>query len=429
VASVIDSDTLEYDETSYAKHIAPHGATHVTMCTVLCREPFVIVGGSLAALRSAQALRRNGHTGPLTVVSEEPHWPPYDRPPLSKQVLVGSLQPERVRLRVSEDLGADVRTGRRAVELDLTERSVRLDNGERLSYSGLVVATGATPRHIPGTDSLSGVHVLRTIEDSLALRCDLDGASKVVVVGAGFIGCEVASSCRALGLEVTIVDRLPLPLAPLGAQAGEIVRALHEANGVDLRLGTGVAGFEGEGSVTGVRLADGTTADADVVVVGIGVIPNTGWLEGSGLELDDGVVCDSSCLAVGGDGRVAAAGDVARWEHPRLGSIRIEHWTHAGEQAAHAIKALLRGRDAAGPFEPVPYFWSDQFGAKLQFLGNCGEGDDFAIVEGSLEDGRWVAAYGRDGVTVAALCVDWPARLAPWQAVVADQAPFPPPPP
>ena len=399
------------------------------MSDVQSNEPVVVIGGSLAGLRSAQAMRREGHTGPLTIVSEEPHWPPYDRPPLSKQVLVGSLEPERVRLRVPEDLEADVRTSRCAVGLDLAGRTVLLDDGERLSYGGLVVATGATPRRIPGTDGLAGVHVLRTIDDCLALRSDLDGAMKVVVVGAGFIGCEVASACRTVGLEVTIVDLLPLPLAPLGARAGEVVRTLHEGHGVDFRLGSGVAGFDGDDTVTGVRLADGTTLHADVVVVGIGVVPNTGWLEGSGLELRDGVVCDSSCLARGGDGRVAAVGDVARWEHPRLGSSRIEHWTNAGEQAAHAAKALVHGAESAGAFEPVPYFWSDQFGTKLQFLGTCGDDDDFVIVEGSVEDGRWVAAYGRDGATVAALCVGWPARLAPWQALVAERVAFPPPAP
>ena len=392
-------------------------------------EPMVVVGGSLAGLRSAQALRREGHEGPLTIVSEEPHWPPYDRPPLSKQVLVGSVETERVRLRVPDDLGADVRTLRRAVGLDLAKRAVLLDDGERLGYGGLVVATGATPRRIPGTDGLTGVHVLRTIEDSLALRSELEGAAKVAIVGAGFIGCEVASSCRALGLQVTIVDRLPLPLAPLGSRVGEVVRTLHEAHGVDLRLGLGVAGFDGDGSVSGVRLADGTTVDADVVVMGIGVVPNTGWLEGSGLELADGVVCDQACLALGGGGRVAAVGDVARWDHPRYGSSRIEHWTNAGEQAAHVAKVLVHGPDVAGPFAPIPYFWSDQFGKKLQFVGVCGDDDAFEIVEGSVDDGRWIAAYGRDGVTIAALCVGWPARLAPWQVLVAEGAPFPPPAP
>jgi NADPH-dependent 2,4-dienoyl-CoA reductase/sulfur reductase-like enzyme len=396
---------------------------------VLESEAAVVVGGSLAGLRTAQALRREGHRGTVTIVSEEAHWPPYDRPPLSKQVLVGSLEPERVRLRVPDDLGADVRSGVRAVGLDVPSRTVLLDDGERLSYGALVVATGATPRRLTGADHLAGVHVLRTIDDSLALRAELDRAGRVVVVGAGFIGCEVASSCRALGLHVTIVDFLPLPLGALGPRAGEIVRDLHLANGVDLRLGTGVAGFDGDDRVRGVRLADGTTVEADVVVVGIGVVPNTGWLDGSALEVADGVVCDQACLAHGGDGRIAAVGDVARWDHPRYGSRRVEHWTNAGEQAAHAAKALVHGADAAGPFGPVPYFWSDQFGKKLQFLGASGEDDDFQVVEGSVDDGRWVAAYGRDGVTVAALCVGWPARLGAWQHLVGDGAPFPPSPP
>ncbi|HEX4903550.1 MAG TPA: FAD-dependent oxidoreductase [Acidimicrobiales bacterium] len=387
----------------------------------------VIVGGSLAGLRTAQSLRREGHEGTITIVSEEQHWPPYDRPPLSKQVLVGSLPPERVRLRVPDDLDAEVCAGVRAAGLDVASRTVLLDHGERIPYDGLVVATGASARRIPGADAMAGVHVLRTIDDSLALRAELEQASSVVVVGAGFIGCEVASSCRALGLDVTVVDVLPLPLAPLGTRAGEIVRAFHEANGVHLRLGTGVAGFDGGDRVRMVRLSDGTTVATDVVVVGIGVVPATGWLDGSGLTLDDGVVCDEACLARGGEDRVVAVGDVARWDHPRYGSSRIEHWTNAGEQAAHAARALVRGGEAAGPFAPVPYFWSDQFGTKLQFVGSCGADDEFAIVEGSVDDGRWVAAYGRDGVTVAALCVGWPARLAAWQQLVADAAPFPPP--
>lgn len=387
----------------------------------------VIVGGSLAGLRTAQSLRREGHHGPITIISDEAHWPPYDRPPLSKQILVGSLEPERIRLRVPDDVDAEVITGVRAVTLDVAARGLELDHGEPVAYDGLVIATGATPRRIPGADAVAGVHELRTIDDCLALRADLEHAEHVAVVGAGFIGCEVASSCRALGLDVTIIDLLPLPLAPLGPGAGEIVRALHESNGVGLSLGTGVAGFDGDDRVRGIRLSDGATVEADVVVVGIGVVPNTSWLEGSGLELADGVVCDESCLALGGGDRIVAVGDVARWDHPRLGSSRIEHWTNAGEQAAHAAKALVHGAGTAGAFGPVPYFWSDQFGTKLQFVGACRDDDHFEIVEGSVDDGRWVGAYGRDGVTVAALCVGWPARLAPWHAVVGDEAPFPPP--
>lgn len=386
----------------------------------------MIVGGSLAGLRTAQALRREGHVGAITIVSEEVHWPPYDRPPLSKQVLVGSLEPERVRLRVADDVDAEVFTGVRAAGLDIASRTVLLDHGEGITYDGLVVATGASPRRIRGTDALAGVYALRTVDDSLALRAALERAPRVAVVGAGFIGCEVASSCRSLGLRVTIVDLLPLPLAPLGPRAGQAIQALHETNGVELRLGAGVSGFDGEDRVRALRLSDGTTVEADVVVVGIGVVPNTDWLKGSGLHLDDGLVCDEACLAISGDDRVVAVGDVARWDHPRYGSTRIEHWTNAGEQAAHAAKTLMHGREAVGGFAPVPYFWSDQFGTKLQFVGACRTDDEFAIVEGSIEDGRWVAAYGREGATVAALCVNWPARLAPWQALVHDGVPFPP---
>lgn len=388
-------------------------------------EPVVVVGGSLAGLRTAQALRRGGHVGPLTIVGAEAHWPPYDRPPLSKQVLVGTIEADRARLRAPDDLDAKVVTGRRAERLDLAERTVVLDDGSRLPYGGLVIATGATPRRLPGTDGLAGIHVLRTIDDSLSLRADLSSARRVAVVGAGFIGCEVASSCRSLGLDVALIDALPLPLAPLGARAGEIVRQLHLAEGVELHLAVGVAGFAGEDRVDAVTFADGTSVEADVVVVGIGVVPATGWLEGSGLILQDGVVCDAACLALGGENRVVAVGDVARWPHPRYGSLRIEHWSNAGEQATHAARALLKGGETAGAFAPVPYFWSDQFGVKLQFVGRCGVEDEFAVVEGSVEDRRFVAAYGRDGVTVAALVVGCPGRLAAWQAVVSAGEPFP----
>lgn len=396
------------------------------------REQVVVVGGSLAGLRTAMALRREGHEGPLTIVGDENHWPPFDRPPLSKQVLVGSLEPDRVRLRVPDDLDIEVRTGCRATRLDVEGRTVVLGDGSRLAYGAAVIATGATPRRIPGTDQLTGVHVLRTIDDSLALRAELEDARRVVVVGAGFIGCEVASSCRSLGHAVTLVDRLPLPLAPFGPTAGEIIAEMHRSNGVDVRLDIGVAGLDQDdrGHVQAVRLDDGSIVEADVVVVGIGVVPSTAWLEGSGLMLRDGVSCDDACLAHGSNGTVAAVGDVARWDHPRYGSVRIEHWTNAGEQAAHVAKVLIHGPEAVGPFGPVPYFWSDQFGCKLQFVGACGDGDEFQVVEGTVDDDRWVAAYGRDGVTVAALCVGWPARLAPWQALVAqDDVPFPPPPP
>lgn len=386
------------------------------------------MGGSLAGLRTAQALRREGHAGALTIVGTESHWPPYDRPPLSKQVLTGVWDIERVRLRVEDTLDANLRLGCSAVSVDLAGTRVGLDDGTSIDFDGLVVATGASPRTLPGTDAMKGVHVLRTLDDCLTLRDDLLTASRVVVIGAGFIGSEVAASCRALGLDVALVEALELPLVRvLGPEMGAFAADLHRANGVELHLGVGVDAIVGGDGVERVVLADGTELAADVVVVGIGVAPVTHWLEGSGLVIDDGLVCDASCVALESRGRVVAAGDVARWTNTFFGqSMRIEHWTNAGEQAAHAANALLHGAAVAGEFAPVPYFWSDQHGTKLQFIGTCAPGDELQVVEGSTDDGRFVAVYGRGGITVGALCVGWPARMMPYRSVIEDRAAFPP---
>lgn len=387
----------------------------------------VVVGGSLAAVRALQTLRREGHTGPLALVGAEKHWPPYDRPPLSKQVLVGSLDHERTRLRLASDANLSVLTGRRATSLDLRDSKVALDDGSTVEYEKLIIATGAEPRSLPGTSDLAGAHRLRTLDDSLRLRSDLSRAKRVAVVGAGFIGCEVASACQAMGAEVSLIDVLPLPLAPLGEVIGTHLAGVIRNSGVHLNLGVAVAGLAGSSRVEGVDLDDGTRIPADVVVMGIGVVPATAWLESSGLTLRDGVVCDSSCLAVGGDQRIAAAGDVARWEHPRAGSIRIEHWTNATEQASHAARALLHGPDVTGAFAPVPYFWSDQFGFKLQLIGFCRPGQEVRVIEGSMGENRFVAAYCQDSRVEAVLCVNMPKRLAEWQARMATPEPVPAP--
>lgn len=383
----------------------------------------------MAGLRAAQALRREGHAGRLVIVGAECHWPPYDRPPLSKQVLTGAWDTDRVRLRVDDSLDAELLLGHRAVELDLAGGVVRLDDGTAVAFDGLVIATGAAPRTLASMRPMAGVHVLRTIDDCLALQGGLRSARRVVVVGAGFIGSEVAASCRTMGLEVALVEALELPLVRvLGPEMGAYAAGLHRTNGVELHLGVGVDAIVGDGRVDHVLLSDGRQLAADVVVIGIGVAPCTSWLEGSGLVLDDGVVCDASCMALGGGDRVVAAGDVARWINPRFGqSMRIEHWTNAGEQAAHAARALVHGPTVAGEFAPVPYFWSDQHGTKLQFIGTCGPGDEVRVVEGSIDEGRFVAAYGRGGVTVGALCVGWPARMTPYRAAIEDGASFPPP--
>ncbi|MBO0886705.1 MAG: FAD-dependent oxidoreductase, partial [Acidimicrobiales bacterium] len=243
----------------------------------------VVVGASLAGVRSAEALRRHGFDGSLVVVGAESHFPPFDRPPLSKEVLAGHWEPERGRLRVAADLDAELVLGRRAVGLDLGQRRLALDDGEEVGFDGLIVATGCSPRRVGGESAaLEGVHVLRTIDECLALRAELDHSPRVVVVGAGFIGSEVAATCRRRGLEVTVVEALPLPLVGvLGPQMGEVMAGLHRDHGTKLRLGVGVAEFAGRERVEEVVLSDGSRLAADVVVIGVGVAPETGWLAGS----------------------------------------------------------------------------------------------------------------------------------------------------
>lgn len=390
-------------------------------------DTIAVIGSSLAGVRSVQALRREGHTGRIVLVGAENHWPPYDRPPLSKQVLTGTWETEKARLRIGDSFDAEVMLGRRAASLDLAGRSVTLHDGTEVAFDGLVIATGASPRMLPGADVGAGVHVLRTVDDCTALRGDLEGGPRVAVVGAGFIGCEVASSCRGLGLDVTLIEALELPLVRvLGPEMGRVAADLHRAKGVDLRLGVGVDAVEGDGRVERLILSDGTAVEADVVVVGIGVRPETDWLGDSGLVIEDGIVCDEACVAVGSDGRVTAAGDVARWTNTLFGaSMRVEHWTNASDQAAHAARALVHGSVAAGPFAPVPYFWSDQHGTKFQFMGTSAPGDEVKVVEGEAADGKFVAAYGRAGTTVGALCVNWPARTVAWQQLIEARTPFP----
>jgi 3-phenylpropionate/trans-cinnamate dioxygenase ferredoxin reductase component len=268
------------------------------------------------------------------------------------------------------------------------------------------------------------MHVLRTLDDCIGLRDAFDAQPRrVVVIGAGFIGAEVAATARERGLEVTMIEALPAPLERgLGAQMGMVLADLHREHGVDLRLDTGVTGFEGTDRVEAVRLTDGTAVEADVVLVGIGVAPATEWLEGSGLTLDNGVVCDATCLAAPG---ITAAGDVARWESPRFGRpLRIEHWEHAIQQGEAAGRRLLTDDATAEPFDPVPWFWSDQYDRKIQLAGVAAPHDRIEVVIGSVEERRFVALYGHEGAVTAVLGINRPRHVMQLRPHVEARAPF-----
>jgi 3-phenylpropionate/trans-cinnamate dioxygenase ferredoxin reductase component len=386
-----------------------------------------VVGASLAGLRCVEALRREGFAGELVVLGAEPH-APYDRPPLSKQVLRGQWPAERTRLRADADLSAldlQLKLGVSAVALDAERRCVALSDGSELAYDGLVIATGASPRRLPFGHELAGVHVLRTLDDALALRAALVRQPRVCVIGAGFIGLEVAASCRELDLRVHVVEPLPLPLVTkLGPRMAQLIAGLHVDHGVDLRCGQSVTALEGDGRVERVRLADGSALDADVVVVGIGVTPNTEWLRSSGIALADGIVCDATCATSLPD--VVAIGDCARWPNPRFGvEMRVEHWSNAVEMSVHAARRLLGGVSFSEPFAPVPYFWSDQYDLKIQFAGVARSTDEVAFVEGSEETRRGVVLYGHEGKLTGVLALGRPAQLVRYRTAIAQGSPFP----
>ncbi len=386
-----------------------------------------IVGASLAGTQAAQVLRRADYDGTLVMIGSEPHYP-YDRPPLSKNFLVDEeVDEQRLRLRPTLDpdaLGIDWELGRSAAALDVDRSELTLDDGKTIAFDGLVIATGASPRRLPGSEQHpTGVFELRTLDDARAIRAALAAKpGRVVVCGAGFIGAEVAASARALGLDVTLVDVAAVPLdRVLDQQAGMAVADLHRQHGVDVRLETGVAAFEqhsdGSGRVSAVVLTDGSTLPADLVVIGIGVVPNTGWLAGSGLEVDNGVVVDETCLAAPA---IVAAGDVARWPNRRFGGqmMRVEQWDNAVEMGMYAGKRLLadlNGEPAPEPFQPVPWFWSDQYDRKIQLAGLVDEHRE--LIQGSFEEQRFVQIYAdNDGRFVGALCWNRPR-----QAITARQ--------
>ncbi|MES4903394.1 MULTISPECIES: FAD-dependent oxidoreductase [unclassified Streptomyces] len=381
-----------------------------------------IVGASLAGLSAARALRTQGYDGRLVVLGEEVHRP-YDRPPLSKEFLAGAMTESALALESDDEaLDAHWMLGARAVGLDRSDRAIRLADGGTVRADGVVVATGAAARTLPTGHGLAGVHVLRTLDDARALRADLARGGSLVVVGGGFIGAEVASTARALGLEVTVVSAAPAPLTgPLGAEMGGLVSSLHADHGVRLLCGTAVRGLSGGSRVEAVLLEDGRRLAADTVVVGVGARPCVDWLAGSGVALENGVRCDAG----GGTSLpgVVAVGDCAAWYDPAVGAHRrVEHWTGALERAAAAVSTLLSGGTAAP--EPVrpPYFWSDQYGVRVQFAGYAAEADQVTIEEGAADDRSFLAVYRRADQPVAVLGVNRAKPFMRWRRLLATEA-------
>lgn len=389
------------------------------MTTPSSGRRLVVVGASLAGLRAVESARRAGFDGTVTLVGGETHLP-YDRPPLSKAYLDADPVPGLAYhpARHFEELGVDLRLGARASTLDTAGRAVVVGESE-IPFDALVIATGSTSRRLPAAEGLSGVHVLRTVDDAHCVRAAMDAGARVVVVGAGFIGSEVASSARKRGLSVTLLEAAPVPLVrALGPTMGAAVSALHARHGTDLRCGVNLSGIEQTDA--GLRLAttDGESYEADLVVVGIGADPATDWLEGSGLKLDDGVVCDAALHA--GVPGIYAAGDVARWHNHDFGrEMRLEHWTSAAEQGATAALNAVDG--GSREYRTVPYFWSDWYGTRIQFVG-VPDADDIEVVTGEPDDGAFVALYRTGDRVTGALCVDYPSHTMKYRRMIAAGA-------
>ncbi len=393
-------------------------------------DSVLVVGGGLAGLRACEVLRQHGFEGRLALIGAEKHLP-YDRPPLSKQLLSGAWDTERCTLRSSaelETLGLELHLGSAAAHLDMAARSVVLVDGRAFAFDGLVIATGATPRPLAGITGRPAVLTLRDLDDAVALRAVVGRpGARLIIAGAGFIGLEVAATARGLGADVVVVEPLSVPLErAVGKLLGGVFGSMHREHGVDLRLATALEAVEtGQDGLSGVscRLSDGTSVEADALLVAVGVTPATSWLEGSGLRVSTaGVGCDSTLTAAPG---VVAAGDLACWPHPRTGEMmRVEHRTNAAEQGEYAAKSLLADDASRQGFAPVPYVWSDQYDRKIQVLGSPGPDDETVVVDGSLDELRFVALFGRDGLLTGALGCGRPRALMAYRPLIESGAGF-----
>jgi len=373
-------------------------------------------------LRAAETLRGEGFEGNLHLVGDEPHLP-YDRPPLSKQILSGDWDIERVALTdpiKNDELSIEWHLGERANQLNVEEKTLTLDSGTTLSFDGLVIATGARCISLRMAGDLEGIYTLRGLDDALAIRSEFEAnPQKVVVVGAGFIGAEVAATARQRGLDVTMIEAAEVPFERvLGPEMGNVTADVHRDHGVKVITGIPVESFKGGQRVETVVLQDGTEIDADLVIIGIGVRPNTEWLEGSGLPLDNGVLCDDTCEAVPG---IVAAGDVARWPNKLFNELmRVEHWDNAVEQGVFAARRLLAGNSHKESYTPTPWFWTDQFDRKIQLAGRTRSTDEIKIVTGSIEERRFATAYGRGGKLVGILGFNRPRHVMQYKKMITD---------
>lgn len=378
----------------------------------------VVVGGGLAGHRAVQALAR-GFEGTVTLITDEDH-KPYDRPPLSKQVLTGKVEPDATGFKCDE-LDVEWTLATAAERLDPSDKTVGLADGEEIAYDGLIIATGRRAREWPELPDLGGFFMLRSLDDARRLKQAISQCSRVAIVGAGFIGCEVAASLKANGVaEVTLIDIADEPLTPVGPAAGAFARRIHEAEGVSFRLGATVTGFDGVGGhVRAVCFEGGDEVEADLVLLALGSVPNTEWLEGSGVELLKGaVVCDEHLFARGAED-VVAAGDVAAWPHPHVadehGLAAIEHWTTSRELAKAAALNLVAAPDDRSRFVTVPSFWSDQYDVKIKSAGLLQAADRLDVVEEDFEQRRLVVEAKRGDELVGAVVFNRNKTFADYQ--------------
>ncbi|HWO61474.1 MAG TPA: FAD-dependent oxidoreductase, partial [Umezawaea sp.] len=383
-------------------------------CAVKAEERVVIVGGGLAGLRAGERLRELGFGGELMILSAEKH-KPYHRPALSKEVITGELNPRELGFKISDEMEATWRLGVPAESLDTGRRVVGLPGGEEVRYDGLIIATGVESRHMPGAPRQDQrVHVLRTVDDAIAIRNSIASTQGlVVVIGGGLIGCEIAASVRGMGRDVAIINRGNTLLGgATGKEIGEYVTETHRAKGTRLAMGVKILHWMRQANGIAIHLSDGQVLFAAVVVLAVGSVPSISWLRGSGLVLEDGVMCETSCHVVGGTD-VVACGDVARWPNLRFGGVqrRVEHWLNAVEMGRAAAENLLVGRESSRPYTPVPRFWTEQYGMRIQGAGLASLATDTTTLSQPTGDHRTITGFIKDGKLVAMVALDSPGAL------------------